>query len=193
MKHKLFEIVLVYVVLAMFTGACGAINVPAAAPLVDGEVFNLYRGTAVWLATSEDIMIHTFYNAATGVTIHARAIADGWAIACERSQYCDDLVGYLVNVNTYNAFKAWALGSGFVEVARNIPPLPGVAMPTILILPAIMVQPGVLEQMTMQAAGFGVYDDAGNYVGSRFHFTPDASDGFVNESAQWEVQTVKLP
>jgi hypothetical protein len=191
MNHRKFEILFVYfALLSMLLSGCAAFQPTAygVAPLQYGEVTNLYQGYATWLARDGDALVHTFHNATTGVTVYTRPLVDGWSIACENAKICSEIVGYFTNIHTYKDLHQWMLGAGgFTEVLRNLPPLPNTPMPTILFLPAVMVNPGVLESMSMQAAGFGVYDEAGNYVGSRFSFTADGSDGFLDESVTWEM------
>jgi hypothetical protein len=200
-RNKLFEIVLIYLAMAILFSGCAAYQPTAygVAPLQDGEVLNLYRGFSTWLATEGDAMVHTFYNANTGITVHTRAWMDGFAVACAKNDMCDDVVGYFVNIRTYKDFASWMTATGgFVEIARNLPSLP---IPTIFVMP-VMLPAGYQEGDTLHAwelmpclGSICVEDEMGNkFYPDSWGVDPESeADGFADESETWEVTTIELP
>src|SRR4030042_57314 len=136
-KNKWFGIVIVYLLFAIVVPACSGYEVPIqvmqTAPLEEGEVYNMFQGTARWLANNGDILVKSFYNPNTGVLLHSRPLMDGYAVACENVHNWNTLVGYFTNIKTWNNLKEWLLGAGgFSQIAREL--IPQLRMPTIMVM-----------------------------------------------------------
>jgi hypothetical protein len=145
MKRKYTEIALIYLfVFALVLSGCASID-PASsiAPLQDGNALHLFRGFAQWLVIDGDALVKSFYNPRTDITVYTRPLMDGFAIACQKSDSCDDIVAYFVNIKTYGDFKTWLVGpiGGFTEIVRNLPPLPNMPVPTLILMPVVIPKP----------------------------------------------------
>jgi hypothetical protein len=203
-RNKLFEIVLIYLAMAILFSACAAVPPPTygVAPLQDGNVLHLFKGFAQWLVIDGDALVKTFYNQATDITVHTRPLLDGFAIACQKSESCDDIVAYFVNIRTYNDFKAWLIGAGgFTEIVRNLPTLPVIPMRTILTM-FVVTPAGYQEGDTLHAwdvmpcmGPMCAEDELGNtyYPASWGLDTESDADGFAEESETWEVEIIEQP
>lgn len=133
--RKRTELALVWALaLVLFLTGCVS-NLYGVAPIKDGEAYNLFEGTARWLTSGGDALVKTFINETTGVIVRARPLAGGWAIACRQGE-CPP-VGYLVNCKTWADFKIWLTGAGGFaeEIARNVPAISSMPVPTIFVLP----------------------------------------------------------
>ena len=182
MKHKLFEYVLYYVLIGWLLGGCGALQTAnQIAPLANGEVSGLYEGTARWLSSGGDMIVHTFYNVSTGVVVHTRSLANGFAIGCESARWREVLpVAYLVNRATYVEFvKDLVSTRGFVEVFASLPPVPII---TIVAMPVLSRD--LNNELMYRSLGLAIENDAGVYVGSRIPFLDSE---FSDVSATWEA------
>jgi len=198
MKNKVVEVVFIYLLFAIVLSACAAYQPTAygQAPLQDGQVLNLYKGFATWLLTEGDMLVHSFYNPTTQITVHSRPLLDGWAIACSKSQACDDVVGYFTNIRTYKDFATWMTTSGgFYEVARNIPAMP---IPTLFIMPVVLPA-GYQEGDTLHAWDImpcvtsllcSEYDNGRKVPNPEFF--GDVANEFSDMSETWEVQVIPL-
>lgn len=159
----------IWILFAILLSACAA----AEPPLQNGEVIGLFRGQANYIAsTGQSPWTSVYQKVMTDgyvMTIWVRDLGNGVAFACQKSDICDEVTGYLLNRETMAAFVSWLQSSGFRLVKAGY-----TINPSSLAL-ALMYWSGSVPKSPEEAGswfscltgGFGaIYDENGNCLGN---------------------------